>query len=46
MVQNFKPSANIEKLDRKGLLSCGGNTRMVARNSWMAGGGGEAVGRQ
>lgn len=28
------------------LQSCGGSTLTVARNSWIAGGGGEAVGRQ
>jgi hypothetical protein len=30
----------------QGLQSCGGSTRIVARNSRIAGGGGEAVGRQ
>lgn len=28
------------------IQSCGGKTRIVARNSRIAGGGGEAVGRQ
>lgn len=28
------------------LQSCGGRTLTVAHNSWIAGGGGEAVGRQ
>lgn len=39
-MQKIKVELNID------LQSCGGSTRIVARNSWIAGGGGEAVGRQ